>query len=279
VDVTGNPTKLVMERDDLGYSVALDPMPSSETIWLNLVDSDDSTYSVPQQFEIVEMDTTLYVAPKIGLMRLYPGLEMDAREIAVLTSPLPIPYEGIPDSLRKASPLISIQGIPSNARIDMRMQVDIYGDSLVAGIPDAVTVFQWNDGWKALETSANVLDQTASVHIVESGTYAVFLDLTKATGVAVEDLDPIVPEPMEQFSNYPNPFRWTTTIPFQVERPAEITVRVYNVLGQVVMTLAEGQYPEGAHEVIFDARDLPPGLYLSEITIGEERRTGVMVHL
>ncbi|MDA0875291.1 MAG: T9SS type A sorting domain-containing protein, partial [Bacteroidetes bacterium] len=54
---------------------------------------------------------------------------------------------------------------------------------------------------------------------------------------------------------FPNPFNPTTTIEFSMPQAAGVTVRVYNVLGQVVKTLVNGTLPPGIHRVQWDATD------------------------
>ena len=61
--------------------------------------------------------------------------------------------------------------------------------------------------------------------------------------------------------NYPNPFNPTTTIPFVIARPGQVSLNVYNLLGQHVSTLVEKPLSAGYHEVIFDATQLSSGLY------------------
>ena len=56
--------------------------------------------------------------------------------------------------------------------------------------------------------------------------------------------------------NYPNPFNPTTIISFGLPEASEVTVRVYNLLGQVVETLADGHYDAGRHSVSFNAGNL-----------------------
>jgi hypothetical protein len=68
--------------------------------------------------------------------------------------------------------------------------------------------------------------------------------------------------------NYPNPFNPSTTIPFYLEQGDNVTLRVYNMLGQEVATLVDGYTTAGAHEVRWDANDLPSGMYLYRLQRG-----------
>jgi len=80
------------------------------------------------------------------------------------------------------------------------------------------------------------------------------------------------------YPNYPNPFNPTTTIRFALPEVVEVTVRVYNAAGAVVATLVEGErYTPGAHELTWDARGLPSGVYFCRIDTGRDLRAMPMV--
>jgi len=53
----------------------------------------------------------------------------------------------------------------------------------------------------------------------------------------------------------PNPFSQITTINYQITRTGQVSLKVYNVLGQVVGTLVDGTREAGRHQVVWDGRD------------------------
>jgi hypothetical protein len=61
--------------------------------------------------------------------------------------------------------------------------------------------------------------------------------------------------------NYPNPFNPKTIISFTLPEPGEVSLKIYNQLGEVIATLVSGYCPAGEHQVIFDAAALPNGTY------------------
>ncbi len=61
--------------------------------------------------------------------------------------------------------------------------------------------------------------------------------------------------------NYPNPFRGVTSISYGLPESGHISLKVYNVLGEEVATLAEGDQLAGEYRVEFNAQGLQPGIY------------------
>jgi len=78
---------------------------------------------------------------------------------------------------------------------------------------------------------------------------------------------------------YPNPFNPATTIPVTLNEARRVTLRVYDLRGRLVATLADGWLDAGAHALPFRAEGLPSGVYLYALDAGGERRTGRMVLL
>jgi hypothetical protein len=75
-----------------------------------------------------------------------------------------------------------------------------------------------------------------------------------------------LPGNYELAQNYPNPFNPSTKIQFALPVGGNVTLKVFNLLGQEVQTLINNQViPAGRHEVVFDASNLPSGIYFYRI--------------
>jgi hypothetical protein len=61
--------------------------------------------------------------------------------------------------------------------------------------------------------------------------------------------------------NYPNPFNPNTTISFSLPHNAKAILKVYNILGQEVSVLLNGDVSAGSHSLSFNAAGLPGGIY------------------
>ncbi len=72
-----------------------------------------------------------------------------------------------------------------------------------------------------------------------------------------------------QFSldqNYPNPFNPATVIGFQISKSSQVSLIIYNILGERVATLVEGAKAPGAYQVKFDASRFSSGVYFYRLT-------------
>jgi hypothetical protein len=79
--------------------------------------------------------------------------------------------------------------------------------------------------------------------------------------------------------NYPNPFNPTTTIRFGLPAEAQVTAKVYNMLGQAVATLYAGKMIAGVHDLTFNPVNLGSGIYLCRIQAGNAAETRRMMYI
>jgi hypothetical protein len=87
----------------------------------------------------------------------------------------------------------------------------------------------------------------------------------------------VVPTQFELSQNYPNPFNPTTTIRFSLPQQTSLKINIYNMLGELVETIAEGIYEAGFHKVTFSAKggsSLPSGVYIYRME-GTYSSTGI----
>jgi Secretion system C-terminal sorting domain len=68
--------------------------------------------------------------------------------------------------------------------------------------------------------------------------------------------------------NYPNPFNPSTKINYTIPQQSFVSLKVYDILGNEVATLMNGDKSAGTYQVNFNAADLPSGIYFYRLTAG-----------
>lgn len=102
--------------------------------------------------------------------------------------------------------------------------------------------------------------------------------------VALASASVELPSDFALMQNYPNPFNPETSLEFALPRNAHVTLTVYNMLGQVVVTLVDSELPAGSHKVQWHGDDqqgraVASGVYLYRLQAGAETMTRKMMLL
>ena len=86
-----------------------------------------------------------------------------------------------------------------------------------------------------------------------------------------------IPELFEVAQNYPNPFNPSTTISFSIPEKSEVSIQIYNMLGQKVYTLVNENLEAGKYSYNFDASAISSGTYIYRVTSGDNIETRKML--
>jgi len=89
----------------------------------------------------------------------------------------------------------------------------------------------------------------------------------------------INPDFFELKQNYPNPFNPTTIITYQCLSVSNVSLKVYNVLGNELTTLVNETQSAGSYSVTFDGSNFPSGVFFYKLQAGESAETKRMVLL
>jgi plastocyanin len=98
--------------------------------------------------------------------------------------------------------------------------------------------------------------------------------VTDPVGVSDEEL---IAEMFELKQNYPNPFNPSTNIEFQISDRSFVSLKVFNILGDEVVTLVNEEKQAGVYNVKFNAAGLSSGMYLYRLQTGSFVETKKMI--
>ena len=88
-----------------------------------------------------------------------------------------------------------------------------------------------------------------------------------------------LPDNFILFQNYPNPFNSNTIIKYELQMSRHVELFIYNIHGQKVCTLVDGEQSAGEHTVDFEADNLSGGIYFYKIKVGEFEQLHKMVFI
>ncbi len=97
--------------------------------------------------------------------------------------------------------------------------------------------------------------------------------------VTAIDEPPGAPVTFELLQNFPNPFNPSTTIQFRTDNQGLVRLEVFSLTGESCGILINEFLPPGNHSAVFNAEDLPSGIYFYRLRSGDQLKTGKMVLL
>lgn len=97
--------------------------------------------------------------------------------------------------------------------------------------------------------------------------------------IGLHNISERVPQSFELGQNYPNPFNPVTSIKFSIFKEGFVKLAVYNILGQIVADLVNEDLKQGEYKYVFDAMDMPSGIYFYKLETGSFTETKKMVLL
>ncbi len=107
--------------------------------------------------------------------------------------------------------------------------------------------------------------------------YSNSVDLIPVSLSSVEEDKSTLTELFELYQNYPNPFNPVTKIKYEIPQSANASLKVYDVLGNEIVTLINEEKPAGSYQIEFDGVDLPSGIYFYQLKSNSYINTKKMV--
>ena len=141
--------------------------------------------------------------------------------------------------------------------------------------------FPYADGvpWSIIASDFDLDGRTDIAITSTSDSLYVLYNLGGGTvGIQDEEIEEI-PTSFSLAQNFPNPFNPSTTIQYSLPQSGSVSLKIYNLLGEEVKTLADEYQVAGKHSVHFNASSLASGIYLYRIQAGAFEQTKKMILL
>ena len=169
--------------------------------------------------------------------------------------------------------------VPTLRNVDLRPTSDFikaYGhNGLFKSLWEIVHFYNTRDvspEWDTAEVSANVntaeLGNLKLTYEDELAIVAFLKTLSDGYVIPMANRNSEPETNAELFQNSPNPFNPSTVISFRLPKASFVTLKVYNLLGQEVAVLINGNESPGLKNVTFNAGNLPSGLYFYRLQYG-----------
>ena len=146
-----------------------------------------------------------------------------------------------------------------------------------------------NDGndWKWRKINLDLTSYSSNSNLKIAWQYVgkdgdiVSLDNIKLVGYPVTDINDklVIPNEYSLSQNYPNPFNPSTVIDFALPTNSNVSIKVFNNLGEEVAELVNREMNAGYHSVNFNATNLSSGIYFYRISAGHFVKTNKMILL
>ena len=108
---------------------------------------------------------------------------------------------------------------------------------------------------------------------------AVYATRTFGLPVSVDGTPPGAPLAFHLEQNYPNPFNPSTTINYTVGHAGKVTLTIFNLLGQEIATIVDGEVVAGRHEARWNAAGAASGVYFYRLNAGGYTSTRKLIVL
>ena len=135
--------------------------------------------------------------------------------------------------------------------------------------------------YMSVEDSLQVVDGTDTTMVLNTGAFGVRVAEWNPM-LSIRDITLIMPDDYKLAQNYPNPFNPTTKIDYYLPINNNISLSIYNILGQEIVRLVNNKYTmAGSHYVVWDGTDMNgvkvgSGTYIYEMRYGNFSKTHQM---
>ncbi len=171
--------------------------------------------------------------------------------------------------------------VPSDPQ-NLTTETDIDLSGFVINQNDTITLILNVDSQNQFDLDGNAVEMgltgqlsATGPHLPGSSSGAETVNLRVISPTAIAETG--IPGPFRLLGLYPNPITTTATIEYELERPTDVRISIYDILGREVDTLPAGLQRTGRQSITWDASNLSRGIYLLRITTETQTHTRPVV--
>ncbi|MBD3233615.1 MAG: T9SS type A sorting domain-containing protein [candidate division Zixibacteria bacterium] len=229
-------------------------------------------------------DSSPYAAYRIGLRMM--GLQQDCSEVAMVPDDPPV--EAPPGGSFGLTGTVTnpnTESITTDVWVGVKYADDFYhlqtfpginldaGESLNAHFNQNVPGYAPAGNYQYVAYSGNYTED----EICDSASFEFTVTGSRLADGASEWIldgewlgDEDIPTGIELNGNYPNPFNAQTSINFSLPSSAQVSLEIYNLMGQKLQTLIDGYREAGQHTASWNAANYSSGIYLYKLQVGDQ---------
>ena len=264
---------------------------NGEVVHNNPIDRGAEGYQDRFKVDLKQGDNLLLVkvSERAGVWSMFVGIDADVNAV-YKRPPAPVVSSDVNgDGIINILDLVSVS---SNFGKTGQTPADVNGDGIVNIIDLVKVAGEMGTGAAAPSAHPHALEILTASDVQYWLTQAQHLGLTDITsqrGILMLEqlLAALIPKETSLLPNYPNPFNPETWVPYQLAKPAEVTLHIYAVNGTLIRTLALGHQPPGMYQTrsraaYWDGRNevgepVASGVYFYTLTAGDFTATRKML--
>jgi len=143
---------------------------------------------------------------------------------------------------------------------DGQMITTLNGEDVIIGIDGETVTVTSALGSEAEVTVADIVASNGVVHVIDV--------VLAPTILSVDELSSV-----SEFRMFPNPANNEVAVELQMNESSDLTIDVVNILGQNVKSFDFGTRSAGFNRELLNVNDLPEGMYILNITVGDDQAT------
>lgn len=165
----------------------------------------------------------------------------------------------------------------STARVHLWVSPDPNGGEPDTSIADARGNWKLPNGFNrvVVHFGGEGVGMTMAVDEIRLGTS--WHDVSSPITKVEENL--FLPYNLSLMQNYPNPFNPSTKISYSIDKKTHVRLSIYDLLGNKIATLVDGEKSPGLYVVSFHANNLPSGIYFYKLEANNQAITRKMILL